>query len=65
MWVIAGRPVLMVPSMYMAGTIGAMFGLFLGFQSSFARLTGYRENAFEVAKYGPKNLDQTASQSTT
>lgn len=46
-----GRPVLMRPSMYMAGIIGASFGLFLGFQNSFARLTGYKENAAEAAKF--------------
>lgn len=46
-----GRPLLMRPSMYVAGTLGAMAGILLGAQSSFARLTGYKENAVEVVKY--------------
>ena len=50
-----GRPVLARPSMYMAGFIGASFGMFYGFQSSFARLTGYKDNEIEVAKYGLRN----------
>jgi len=36
--------------MYMAGLLGATFGVLLGAQSSFGRLTGYKENAMEVAK---------------
>ncbi|CAN8076929.1 unnamed protein product [Agarophyton chilense] len=57
----AGRPVVMRPSMYMAGVIGASFGLFLGFQNSFTRLTGYKENAVEIAKYGSKGTVSKSS----
>jgi len=41
----------MMPTMYAATTIGALAGLMLGMQASFARLTGYAENSVEVAKY--------------
>ncbi|CDF33888.1 NADH-ubiquinone oxidoreductase [Chondrus crispus] len=57
----AGRPIVMRPSMYAAATIGALFGLSLGFQSSFARLTGYKENALEVAKYSPSQSAESTA----
>lgn len=57
-----GRPMLMRPTMFLGGSIGALFGLFLGYQTSFARLTGYEENAVEVAKYAPKQTSPTSSQ---
>ena len=43
---------LMMPTMYVAGTMGAIAGLFLGLQASFGRLSGFKENAYEVAKFG-------------
>lgn len=46
-----GRPILMRPSMYTSGLIGATFGMFLGFQNSFTRLTGYQDNKVEVEKH--------------
>ena len=42
----------MVPTMYMAGTIGATFGVVLGLNLSFGRLVGFKENSKEVAKFG-------------
>lgn len=49
---IAGRPVVMIPTMYTAAGLGALAGVMLGMQSSFARLTGYKENSVEAAKAG-------------
>lgn len=43
---------MMAPSMWVAGSIGALYGLSIGFQRSFGRLTGYAENSIEVEKYG-------------
>lgn len=54
---IAGRPVLMMPTMAVSGLLGATFGLALGWQMSFGRLTGLNENAREVAMYGPESSD--------
>lgn len=39
-------------TMYMSATISAIFGTCLGWQSSLARLTGFKENAEEREKYG-------------
>ena len=40
----------MIPTMYAATVIGALAGITLGMQNSFARLTGYAENSVEVSK---------------
>lgn len=48
-------------SMMMAGTLGAMFGGIYGLQSSFARLSGYKENAVEVAKFGTSETTEAAA----
>jgi hypothetical protein len=45
---VVGRPVVMVPSMYVATAIGALGAMCVGMQSSFGRLTGYLENGPEV-----------------
>lgn len=45
----------MRPTMVTAGMIGALYGVFNGFQNSFARLTGFKENDIEVAKYAVAN----------
>ncbi len=45
-----GRPVVMIPTMYAATAIGAIAGVTMGMQNSYARLTGYAENSVEVAK---------------
>ena len=45
----------MKPTMVTAGMIGALFGVCNGFQNSFARLTGFKENDVEVAKYSVAN----------
>jgi hypothetical protein len=50
---IVGRPILMVHSMYFAAGLGAFGGLCIGMESSFGRLTGYLENAPEVATSAP------------
>lgn len=43
----------MIPTMWVAGGIGALGGVMVGMQSSFARLTGYKENAVELARAAP------------
>ncbi len=55
-----GRPVVMIPTMYAATGLGAMAGIMLGMQASFARLTGYLENSVELAKAQsvPQNLTE-------
>jgi hypothetical protein len=45
----AGRPVLMVRSMWFASGLGLLGGVFIGLQRSFGRLTGYKENGEEIA----------------
>lgn len=47
---LVGRPVLMVPSMWMAAGLGAAGGMCIGLQTSFGRLTGYLPNEQEVAR---------------
>jgi NADH-ubiquinone oxidoreductase complex I, 21 kDa subunit len=46
----AGRPVLMVRSMWFASGVGLLGGVFIGLQRSFGRLTGYQENGEEIAR---------------
>lgn len=46
----AGRPVLMMQSMWMAAGLGAAGGMCIGLQASFGRLTGYLPNGEEVAR---------------
>lgn len=43
----------MIPTMWAAGGLGALAGVMLGMQSSFARLTGYKENSVELARSQP------------
>lgn len=68
-----GRPVVPVPSMWVAVGIGALGGMFIGLESSFSRLTGYAENTEEVAALQrgigtathASNRADTASQAST
>jgi NADH-ubiquinone oxidoreductase complex I, 21 kDa subunit len=54
----AGKPVLMVRSMWFATSIGMLGGVFIGLQQSFGRLTGYKANGEELAKLGRRFPDQ-------
>lgn len=46
----AGRPVLMVSTMFFATGVGAVGGFCMGLQQSFGRLTGFLPNDQEVAR---------------
>lgn len=56
-----GRPILMRETMYASGGISALFGFLLGWEKSYARLMGYRENEPEQKKFG---VPSSASTST-
>jgi hypothetical protein len=54
----AGKPVIMVRSMWFATSVGMLGGVFIGLERSFGRLTGYQENGLEVSKLGRRFPDQ-------